>query len=91
MKSLLLIALLLPITGQAQCYANNGGIYCTPDYRNDYNSPKIYTPDGEYRGNLNGNKYDSNSISNPYGRYGSKYSTESINNPYNIDNGFQVR
>jgi len=37
---------------------------------------------GEYLGNLNNNKYDPNSISNPYGQYGSKYSSKSINNPY---------
>ncbi len=37
---------------------------------------------GKFLGNLNDNKYDSNSISNPYGTYGSKYSSDSIKNPY---------
>lgn len=37
---------------------------------------------GKYLGNLNSNRYDPNSVSNPYGRYGSQYSTDSINNPY---------
>ena len=37
---------------------------------------------GKYLGNLNNNKYDPNSVSNPYGQYGSKYSSDSINNPY---------
>lgn len=37
---------------------------------------------GKYLGNLNSNQYDTNSVSNPYGRYGSKYSADSINNPY---------
>ncbi|MBU2574060.1 MAG: hypothetical protein KKH28_08305 [Elusimicrobia bacterium] len=37
---------------------------------------------GKYLGNLNSNKYDPDSVSNPYGRYGSTYSPDSINNPY---------
>jgi hypothetical protein len=45
-------------------------------------SPYLVSPDGKYLGNLNKNKYDPNSVSNPYGRYGSKYSADSINNPY---------
>lgn len=55
------------------------------DYFDDKYStdgPKLYNDDGEFRGNLNGNKYDPDSISNPYGKYGSKYSSDSINNPY---------
>lgn len=46
-------------------------------------SPSIYDPQtGKYLGNLNSNRYDPNSVSNPYGRYGSPYSPDSINNPY---------
>ena len=37
---------------------------------------------GKYLGNLSANPYDTNSVSNPYGRYGSEYSADSINNPY---------
>jgi len=37
---------------------------------------------GHYLGNLNSNKYDPNSVANPYGRYGSQYSPDSINNSY---------
>ena len=44
--------------------------------------PKLYDSEGNFRGNLNGNKYDPDSVSNPYGQYGSKYSPDSINNPY---------
>jgi|TARA_Y100000034_G_C6552033_1_gene238530 hypothetical protein len=47
-----------------------------------YASPRIYGNDGEYLGNLNSNKYDPNSVSNPYGKHGSKYAPNSINNPY---------
>ncbi len=36
----------------------------------------------KYLGNLNSNRYDPNSVVNPYGRYGSPYSADSINNPY---------
>lgn len=42
----------------------------------------LYADDGKYLGEMNANKYDSNSISNPYGRYGSPYSSESVNNLY---------
>jgi hypothetical protein len=45
-------------------------------------SPRIYAPNGQYLGNLNSNRYDPNSVSNPYGQYGSPYSPNSINNPY---------
>lgn len=37
---------------------------------------------GKYLGNLSSNRFDSDSVSNPYGRYGSRYSSDSINNPY---------
>lgn len=37
---------------------------------------------GKYLGNVNANRYDPNSVANPYGRYGSRYSPDSVNNPY---------
>jgi hypothetical protein len=51
-------------------------------YGNDLNSPRLYDSQGQFRGNLNSNPYDPNSVANPYGRYGSKYSPDSVNNPY---------
>jgi hypothetical protein len=45
-------------------------------------SPYLVSPNGQYLGNLNSNRYDPNSVSNPYGQYGSPYSPNSINNPY---------
>lgn len=57
------------------------GTYTNP-YGNDGNSPRLYDNRGNFRGNLNSNRYDPNSIANPYGRYGSRYSQDSINNPY---------
>jgi hypothetical protein len=52
------------------------------DYRGNTNSPQIFAPNGQYLGNLNNNRYDPNSVANPYGQYGSRYSPNSINNPY---------
>lgn len=46
----------------------------------------IYNSQGEYKGNLNSNPYDPNSVNNPYGQYGSQYSPKSINNPYVPEN-----
>lgn len=43
---------------------------------------KLYGKDGTYLGKVSNNKYDPESISNPYGKYGSKYSSTSINNDY---------
>ena len=72
MKSIFAAASLLAVT-----YPASAG-----DYRTGANSPHIYAPDGQYLGNLNANRYDPNSISNPYGQYGSRYSPNSVNNPY---------
>lgn len=43
---------------------------------------RVYGHDGTYLGRLNANRYDPESVANPYGRYGSPYSATSINNPY---------
>jgi hypothetical protein len=57
-----------------------------PNYRhgNSYGTggPRLFSDDGVFLGTLNGNRFDPNSVSNPYGRYGSRYSPDSINNPY---------
>ncbi len=47
-------------------------------------APSIYANDGtgKYLGKLSANRYDAESISNPYGEYGSRYATDSVNNPY---------
>ena len=54
----------------------------TVDFRNSNNSPKIIAPDGTYRGNLNNNRFDPNSINNPFGKYGSQFSPDSVNNRF---------
>ena len=41
-------------------------------------------------GRLSANRYDPDSISNPYGRYGSRYSPDSINNPHGAGSRFRA-
>lgn len=72
MKTLIATLAILAATSGAQAY----------DFRTDSNSPKIIAPDGTYRGNLNSNEFDPNSIANPFGRYGSEFSPDSVNNPF---------
>ena len=47
------------------------------DFRTDFNSPKIIAPNGQYLGNLNNNRFDPNSVANPYGQYGNRFSPNS--------------
>lgn len=49
---------------------------------NSYGNYELRDDSGAYRGQLNSNRYDPNSVSNPYGKYGSEYSPDSVNNPY---------
>lgn len=87
MKYLLALLMFVSFSANAQCFVVNGLVQCQQiDYRTDYNSPKLIDQNGTYRGNLNGNVFDPNSVSNPYGRYGSPYSPDSLNNPYNPAN-----
>ena len=85
----------------AQTYLGNwtANPYMTPaipqpgnTFNNPYgtsaDSPKLYDSQGSFRGNMNANPYDPNSIANPYGQYGSKYSPDSVNNPYGAGNPY---
>lgn len=65
-------------------YSRWGSPYGQHGVRNPYTmgGPRIVAEDGTYLGRLNANRYDPESVSNPYGRYGSRYSAESIHNPY---------
>lgn len=67
-----------------------GSKYSPDSANNPYatNAPKLYDSEGNYRGRLSANPYDSDSIANPYGRYGSEYSPDSINNPYGAGNPY---
>jgi hypothetical protein len=83
-------------------YSAFGNRYSATSATNRYafDTPKIYAADGTYLGKLSTNKYDPESISNPYGLYGSKhgnnlmnpysdygskYSSQSWRNPYATD------
>jgi hypothetical protein len=58
--------------------------YSTYGAKNPYTTDggEIYAQDGTYLGRLNSNRYDPESVANPYGQYGSPYSPNSINNSY---------
>lgn len=43
---------------------------------------QLKTPSGVFLGNVNRNKFDPDSLINPYGQYGNRYSAESIFNAY---------
>ena len=44
--------------------------------------PVIASADETFLGNLSQNQYDSDSITNPYGRYGNPYNSNSLTNRY---------
>ena len=52
----------------------------------EYARPKPWATSGK----LSSNKYDPESVSNPYGKYGSKYSPDSINNPYGAGSPYNL-
>jgi hypothetical protein len=45
-------------------------------------SPILVGPQGQYLGRLNSNRFDPDSVANPFGPYGSRFSPDSINNPF---------
>jgi hypothetical protein len=51
------------------------------DFRNSTNSPHIYSPNGQYLGNLNQNQFDPNSVSNQFGA-GSPFRPNGVNNQF---------
>jgi hypothetical protein len=86
MKTLILFLLSIS-TANAECYTDwLGQVTCIPviqtfDLRDSTNSPKII--EGQtYRGNLNNNILDPNSINNTLGKYGNPLSPDSIKNPF---------
>ena len=44
-------------------------------------APRLYDQEGHYRGKLSTNPLDTDSVSNPLGRYGSSLSPDSLKNP----------
>lgn len=47
----------------------------------DTGPPQIFTPEGKYLGDMDGNQYNRNSINNEYGPYGNPYGN-TVKNPY---------
>lgn len=82
MKWILSLLVVVSFGAEAQCFSVGGRVRCEADNLYEGNTPVIIDSRGNYRGNLNGNRYDLNSISNPDGLYGNEQSLESINNPY---------
>jgi len=50
--------------------------------------PALIDSQGNYHGRLNGNRFDPDSVSNPFGRYGSKFSPDSENNQFGAGSQF---
>lgn len=82
------LLLLISLSANADCfydvYGNQTCINSQPNYfdmRDGTNSPKIIEGN-KYRGNLNNNIFDQNSINNPLGPYGNQFSKDSIKNPF---------
>jgi hypothetical protein len=82
-KIIAILAVALAISGSATAHAQNLNLNLNQNpYGNSSNSPRLYAPDGQFLGNVNANRYDPDSIANPYGQYGSPYSPNSVHNPY---------
>ena len=65
------------------------GTFSNP-YGTTFNSPKLIDNQGVYHGNLNANRFDPNSVANPFGPYGSRFSPDSINNPFGAGSPFRA-
>lgn len=74
MRALCFATALLFFTHAASAQNNQFG--------NGSNSPRLYSSSGQFLGNVNTNRFDPDSISNPYGRYGNPYSPDSVNNQF---------
>jgi len=88
MKLIAYIIFLSSLSAHSACYTDIlGNVTCFEsseqliDIRNSSNSP-IIIENGKYRGNINNNQLDPNSINNPLGKYGNPMSQESILNPF---------
>lgn len=65
-------------------YGRYGSRFSPNGVTNPYaiETPRIYAQDGTYLGKLSANRYDPDSVSNPFGRFGSPFSPDSMNNPF---------
>ena len=53
------------------------------------NSGALYDADGNFKGNLNRDPSDYDSVFNPYGYYGNPYNYDSVWNPYGAGNQYE--
>lgn len=74
-KKLIVVALVCLLLA---CFSNS--VYAL-DFA-DLEGASIVAQDGQFLGIVSTDKYDSDSINNPYGSYGSEYSSTSIFNDY---------
>jgi hypothetical protein len=98
---LVCFTLAVPFAAEAQYYGNLSvnpalppalpqppGTFDNP-FGTSGTSPRLYDSQGNYRGNLNANQFDPNSVANPFGRYGSQFSPDSINNQFGAGSPFR--
>jgi hypothetical protein len=91
MKTIILAVAILAMPALADDYKGqySANPYATPKAQiQPGRTYKLYTSDGEYRGKVGASRYDSESVTNPYGKYGSRYSSDSIANPYGAGNRY---
>ena len=76
------------VTNECRIYGNS---FSNQSATNPYatEAPRLYDQQGNYRGKLNTNPYDPDSVSNPYGRYGNPYSADSLNNQFGAGNPYR--
>ena len=80
---LVLLLLAIPCFAQDRYQLNTrSSSYTRYAERYEMNTPRLYSGNGTYLGELSSNRYSPNSIANPYGVYGSRYSAQSIRNPH---------
>ena len=79
-------------TGANNPGSRYGSLHSNQSATNPYatEAPRLYDSNGNYHGRLSANRYDPDSISNPYGRYGNKFSPDSVNNRYGAMNPYEV-
>ncbi|WP_176698113.1 hypothetical protein [Candidatus Nitrospira nitrosa] len=78
-------------SGVSTAFSPYGSPFSNQSARNPFatDAPWLYDQQGNYRGKLSANPYDTDSTSNPYGRYGSRFSQDSINNPYGVGSPYR--
>lgn len=89
MKNILAATAALAFLGTAPAWAQSPAV---PPGFNQFgtyqNSVHLYSPNGQFRGDLNSNPFDPDSVSNQFGPYGNPFSPDSVNNPFGAGNPY---